>query len=49
MESTNFLKISIIQNIKDICEKIYIAQSQKKIKAHQILMRTIESEHKRGE
>ena len=38
-----FLKISIIQNIKDICEKIYVAQNQK-IKAHQILMGTIESD-----
>ena len=39
---SNFLKISIIQNIKDICEKIDVAQKQK-MKAHRILMTTIEN------
>ena len=39
----NFLKISIIQNIKDICEKIDVAQKQK-MKAHSILMSTIEND-----
>lgn len=39
-----FLKISLIQNIKDICEKIYVSQTQK-MKAHQILAGTIESSY----
>ena len=38
----NFLKIAIIQNIKEICEKIYIAQIQKQ-KVNSIIERTIEN------
>lgn len=39
-----FLKISLIQNIKDVCEKIYVSQNQK-MKAHKILAETIESSY----
>ena len=43
-----FLQIAIIQNISDICEKIYSSQIQK-YKVKSIIERLVEKKEKRGE